>query len=385
MVRIVATLVVRRRPRHGADHATRAPPMITHRCTCCGSVVFFENVRCGACGSPLGFVPAEHRLVAFSVDAVGRWHRLGDTNGAAETSWHPCANYLREAVCNWMVPASDDEALCESCRYTEVIPALADPRNRMYWYRLEVAKRRLLVSLRALGLPVPSRRDDPVNGLAFHFVAGGAALGRVITGHASGLVTMNISEADDVTREHQRTHMGEPYRTLLGHFRHEAGHFYWPRLVGPTRWLQPFRALFGDEQAPYDDALSAHYRRGAPADWAQRHVSAYASCHPWEDWAETWAHYLHIVDAMETAAHWGAAMGIGTGDAGPATRTVFAEPGGDFAALLETRWLPLAQFVNSMNRSLGHADSYPFVLPHPVVEKLAFVDKVVRGGGCGTD
>ncbi len=368
--------------------------MITYRCTCCGSVVFFENVRCGACGSPLGFVPAEQTLAAFSVDATGRWHRLGEAHAAAETSWrglgdthsaddaswHPCANYVPEAVCNWMVPATDHESLCESCRYTEVIPALADPRNRTYWYRLEGAKRRLLVSLRSLGLSVPSRRDEPVSGLAFHFVAGGAALGRVITGHASGLVTMNISEADDVTREHQRTHMGEPYRTLLGHFRHEAGHFYWPRLVGPTHWLQAFRALFGDEQRPYDDALSAHYRWGAPADWAERHVSAYASCHPWEDWAETWAHYLHIVDAMETAAHWGAAMGIGTGDDGPARRTVFTEADGDFATRLETRWLPLAQFVNSMNRSLGHGDSYPFVLPRPVVEKLAFVDRVIRSG-----
>ena len=56
----------------------------------------------------------------------------------------------------------------------------------------------------------------------------------------------------------------------------------------------------------YAAALQAHYAKGGDVGpWAERHVSAYASAHPWEDWAETWAHYLHMMDAVDTALGFG--------------------------------------------------------------------------------
>ncbi len=102
-----------------------------------------------------------------------------------------------------------------------------------------------------------------------------------------------------------RVQMHEPYRTLLGHFRHEVGHYYWDRLIAETRWQEGYRNLFGDERASYADALDHHYKNGAPDNWQESSVSAYATMHPWEDWAETWAHYLHMMDAVDTALGFG--------------------------------------------------------------------------------
>ena len=50
----------------------------------------------------------------------------------------------------------------------------------------------------------------------------------------------------------------------------------------------------------YAAALSSHYQIGAPAGWEEDFITAYAASHPWEDWAETWAHYLQILDGLET-------------------------------------------------------------------------------------
>ena len=141
------------------------------------------------------------------------------------------------------------------------------------------------------------------DGLAFDFIA--AAATPVVTGHASGLITINLAEADDAERERQRNRMGEPYRTLLGHFRHEIAHYYWSRLIENSNRLEEFRALFGDEQQDYVGTLQNHYANGPPPDWPTHFVTAYASAHPWEDFAETWAHYLHIVDTLETASAFG--------------------------------------------------------------------------------
>ena len=221
---------------------------------------------------------------------------------AAEAGYRLCQNYTNESVCNWAVAATDDSPLCVSCRLTSVIPNLADPANRAAWYRLEVAKRRLLFTLIELGVPIPNRLDDPERGLTFEFLADGDRETPVMTGHADGLITVNIAEADDAERERRRTAMHEPYRTLLGHMRHESGHYYWDRLIAPTSEIDEFRSLFGDERADYAAALSAYYDRGAPAEWQEQFVSAYASSHPWEDWAETWAQYLHMIDTLETAA-----------------------------------------------------------------------------------
>jgi hypothetical protein len=167
--------------------------------------------------------------------------------------------------------------------------------------------------------------------------------------------------------------LGENYRTLLGHFRHEVGHFYWPPLVQLVGRLDRFRELFGDERADYQEALDRHNAEGPPPDWSARHVSAYATMHPWEDWAETFAHYLHITDAVQTAAAYGLRVLGGR-------EPLSARPGrahADVRELLED-WLPLSYALNAMSRSLGNADLYPFVLTDAVIEKLAFVDDSVR-------
>lgn len=347
--------------------------MKTFRCTQCDHPVYFENTFCAACGAALGYLPALATMAAFEPAPEGAWKILG---AGGEQTWRPCANYSKENICNWMVPADDPEALCSCCRQTEVIPSLEKSDNRLYWVRLEAAKRRLYYSLDALGLDRPGLEEDAGRGLRFRFLEAVEGEEPVLTGHDSGCITVNIAEADDAEREARRTAMGEPYRSLVGHFRHEIGHYYWDALVAGGAWLAPFRALFGDERIDYTEALEAHYKNGPRPDWTEQCISAYAASHPWEDWAETWAHYLHVIDALETADHWGLRLDGSAG--GPAG----ADPGASATAAFRQRlmygWLPLARFLNSMSRSLGHGDSYPFVLPDPVLDKLAFVDQVVR-------
>jgi len=199
-----------------------------------------------------------------------------------------------------------------------------------------------------------------------------------MTGHADGVITVNIAEADDAERERRRTVMYEPYRTLLGHMRHESGHYYWDRLIAATSEIDEFRSLFGDERADYAAALSAYYDRGAPADWQERFVSMYATAHPWEDWAETWAQYLHMVDTLETAAACGLSLRPRRRD--EPTAATIPEPlspqPAAFSALIES-WFPLTYVLNNLNRGLGHPDAYPFVLSPSAVAKLKFVDDVV--------
>jgi hypothetical protein len=170
--------------------------------------------------------------------------------------------------------------------------------------------------------------------------------------------------------------MGEPYRTLLGHFRHEIAHYYWIRLVANSLSLEQFREVFGDERRDYGGALQDYYTRGAPADWPERFVSAHAVSHPWEDFAETWAHYFHIVDTLETAN----AFGLIVKPKLPqslAAKTYFDPHDSDLDRLIGS-WLPLTFAVNSINRSMGLHDLYPFVLSPPAIAKLAFVHERVR-------
>ena len=340
-------------------------------CGRCGARVFFDNTVCERCSARLGFVPAEITLVAFDET----WQRLG-TPGPAQKL---CRNYDDFAlpVCNWMLPADSSEDLCLSCRTTAVIPTLDKPENRLAWARIEQAKRRLFHGLLTLRLPLQNKQDDAEAGLSFEFLEALTPTESVLTGHAQGKITLNIAEADDAQREQARTSLGEPYRTLLGHFRHEVGHYYWDRLVsGSRRWLGEFRQLFGNERADYGQALQRHYASPA-TDWQLRYVSVYASSHPWEDWAECFAHYLHMQDAMETAAGWGLALANALP---PPSTAVTPRPLDAKAPLppqLIEQWLPLSQFVNSMDRCLGTRDSYPFVLPTPVIAKLDFIHRLV--------
>jgi hypothetical protein len=290
---------------------------------------------------------------------------------AAFDGYRLCANYRNFGVCNWAVPAGDPDPLCRSCRLTRVIPDISLPENQYAWRKLEGAKRRLLFSLLRLGLPVTSRLEDPELGLAFDFL--------VITGHDSGVITINIAEADDAEREKRRLQLHEPYRTLLGHLRHEVGHYYWNVLMQDDGRIHAFRSLFGDERKDYAAALMGHYEQGPRPDWPKHFISAYASTHPWEDWAETWAHYLHMTDALETAAASGVTIVSPVNAQSFSAAEIIADDIRTvrFDTLIE-HWLQLANVLNNLNRSLGLPDGYPFVLSQVAMEKLRFVHRTVR-------
>jgi hypothetical protein len=344
------------------------------RCQSCGQVLHFENTRCERCRSDLGFLPG--RLVLSALERDGRaWRALAQPEGR----FRYCANAGQEA-CNWLVPARSSDALCRSCRYNRTIPDLGVPENQLPWRRWEVAKHRLVYTMMRLGLSVPDRVQDPNGGLAFDILADLPDGAPVMTGHDEGLITLALAEADDAERERRRTQMGEPYRTLLGHVRHESGHLFWNRLVRDAGRLEAFRAVFGDERADYAEALKRHHEAGPPADWNEAFVSAYATAHPWEDFAETWAHWLHMVDTLEMAASLELSVNPKADDSGLLQTEVGFDPyeAPDIATLLEA-WLPVTHAVNSLNRCMGAPDLYPFVLPAPAIAKLGFVHDLARG------
>ena len=271
----------------------------------CGRPIYFRNSLCLGCQAPLGYEPDLQQVRALTpAPQPDTWQIDGQEGENA--FFKQCENFDSPAGCNWLVPADDKEPLCRSCRLNRTIPDLNDPDNCQWWLKIENAKRRLVAQLLNLGLPVASKvSEDPEHGVMFDFLRSPKGGPRVLTGHASGLITLNVEEADDSIREKTRHQMREPYRTLLGHFRHEIGHYYWDRLVADTPWLEKFRALFGDDRQDYAAALKRNYEQGPPANWADQHISSYASVHPWEDWAETWAHYLHVVDSLDTALRFG--------------------------------------------------------------------------------
>lgn len=351
-------------------------------CACCGNLVYFENTSCTRCGATLGFVPKATDLEALEAAGDGLWRAVG-----SDRVYRMCANYAGQAVCNWMVEVDSDEPFCASCSLNRTIPDLSVPGNKELWHNLETEKRRLVFTLLRLGLPVVPRSRD-ASGLEFDFLAdvepSFSERDRVLTGHVRGLITLNIAEADPALRERMRGRMAEPYRTILGHFRHESGHYYWDRLIRDGQWLDPCRSLFGDERLYYAQALEQHYRNGPPPQWGDQFISAYASTHPWEDWAETWAHYLHIVDTLETAYQFGLSSHPRAGDSDALGVDHDFDPHNldDFSLIIE-QWLPLTFALNSLNRSMGHAHAYPFVLAPAVIEKLAFVHRVVRESHAG--
>ncbi|MDB5802383.1 MAG: hypothetical protein JWL63_3322 [Rhodocyclales bacterium] len=349
-------------------------------CDHCGQLLFFENSRCVNCGHALAYLPELQRIASLEPTDDGQWR--SPLAEAAGREYRLCQNYEDENVCNWAVPADDPHTFCESCRTTLVIPALTVAGHKEAWFQLETAKRRLFYSLMNLGLHVRSRSDDPEHGLGFQFLAADApGDAPVMTGHDDGLITINLAEADDAKREEARLALGEPYRTVLGHFRHEIGHYFWDRLVKDSADLEDFRALFGDERRDYEAALKEHYAAGVAnwqePNWQENFVSAYASSHPWEDWAETWAHYLHMADALETAR----ACGLTLAPAREDEPSLDAEkiPAAEEATVNEMvrDWVALTYVLNNLNRSLGLSDAYPFVLSPVVIEKLEFVHKLI--------
>jgi hypothetical protein len=349
-------------------------------CDHCENLVFFENVECVSCEHRLGFLPDLRFMGSLEPISDDLWR--SPAVKARGKTYRLCQNYRLHNVCNWLVPAQDPNPLCRSCRLTRVIPDLNRPGNREAWYRLEGAKRRLVYHLQGLGLPAAGRPDVPNDGLVFQFLADPDAPGAppVLTGHNEGVITINVAEADDVLREKRRVELHEPYRTHLGHFRHETGHYYWKRLIQDNDHCEGFRQLFGDERQDYEQALKAHYQQGPPPDWQERFVSAYASSHPWEDWAETWAHFLHMTDTLETANVCGLSLRPIRSDE-PALKPKSAVESGrpkDFAEMIAS-WYSLTYVLNNLNRGMGLPDGYPFVLSAPAIEKLRFVHEVVGG------
>ena len=352
----------------------------SYRCIC-ERPVFFYNSVCLGCSAQLGYEPELAQVRALEPGAKpDTWHIAGLPEPAP--LWRRCENFDSPAGCNWLVAEDDAEPLCRSCRLNNTVPDLGDDDNRLWWRVIENAKRRLVTQLLGLGLPVQSKvSEDPERGLMFDFLRSPADGPRILTGHADGLITLNVEEADDATREEIRANLHEPYRTLLGHFRHEVGHYYWDRLVMDTPWLEKFRDLFGDERQDYAAALKQNYEQGPPADWAEHFISSYASVHPWEDWAECWAHYLHVVDSLDTALGYGLKGEDVDAPVEPFSVEDLYDPEAPDAKrviLLMNSWVQMTTVLNELARSMGQHDFYPFVMTRSVLRKLHFIQMVVK-------
>jgi hypothetical protein len=347
----------------------------TFGCDVCGGPVFTENTSCVTCSSALGYSSTVGRVLALS-GAGGNHVVLPDA-----TVERRCANRVI-AACPWLAPEGSWGGLCLSCRLTRTRPADTDGAGLAAFALAEAAKRQLVIQLLDLRLPVEPRQEFPDRGLAFDLLS--SAQAPVTTGHADGVITLDLAESDDAHREQMRVQMAEPYRTLLGHLRHEVGHYYWSRLVDGTPWLDRVRTLFGDDTEDYAEAVQRHYAVGPPDGWQESHVSAYATTHPWEDWAETFAHDLHIRDTVQTAAEYGVSVRGPREGRGPnlASRPTDGEAGLD---LLIGTWLPLSYALNALNRSMGRDDLYPFVLTGPALAKLRVVHDIVDAAGAPVD
>jgi hypothetical protein len=339
----------------------------------CGNLLFFESTRCLGCGHLVGYDPESERMTILK---PGGWMKR-------------CDNGIRYEVCNWVVPAHSGASLCPSCRLNQTIPDLSNPRNLLLWGKTESAKRRLIVTLLRLGLSLPSKVESPANGLAFDIVSN-IADPKVTIGHLNGVITVNLEEADDTYRQINRQQLGENARTLLGHFRHESGHYVWQRWLGPLNWADPqrqaFHECFGDELLDYAAALQAYYQSGGVVKNADHYISAYAASHPWEDWSETWAHYLQIWEGLETCE------GLGL----EADRLALPDPKfppecGRLPEMLRndtaenerflkwlSRWVSVSTFLNETSASLGQPAPYPFIISVPVARKLRLVHHYVN-------
>src|SRR5688572_3902675 len=334
------------------------PDMKLFACDNCQQTLYFENTSCMNCGATVAYRPETAQLATL---------KPGDRQ---------CRNALEYEACNWLVTDDGDATYCKSCALSSVIPDLSDPASQQAWRRIEAAKRWLLYTLIALQLPVESRATRPDTGLTFKFLKA-TEDEPVMTGHDEGVITLNIDEADFAFRENMREKMGEGYRTVLGHLRHEVGHYYWDRLLrDDSQRLASFRERFGDERSSYEEALERHYEYGPPANWGESFISAYASMHPWEDWSETWAHYLHMTDTLETARSHGLTLRAPAADKSGERVSTDRLDFDDFDRL-SSGWTTLTLALNSLNRSMGMKDAYPFVLSPPVLAKLRFVHELI--------
>ena len=344
--------------------------MKTFTCDNCKQLLYFENSTCLNCNHTVGFDAMQFDLL--TLDKNGNdYLPINQINTVVRF----CTNIVH-GTCNWLIHVDQSSPFCSACSLNRTIPALNSMGNQQKWKQIEIAKHRLVYSLLRLGLPVNAKRNvGDIDGIAFDFMADVSFMEKIMTGHDNGVITLNIEEADEGELTRHKLDLGERYRTLLGHFRHEIGHYYWEVLIKNSSNLQKFRQLFGDEQKDYSAALERYYQTDTPANWNDYFISPYATSHPWEDWAESWAHYMHMMDTLETAWSFGVEIqrsGIATSVA----EDPYSTP--DFSQVVN-RWFPLTFAVNSLNRSMGHADFYPFIIAPPVVEKLQFIHDVCRG------
>ncbi len=342
--------------------------MIRFYCQC-GTEIFFENSHCAVCGKVLGFDPKRQNLLALQAHEDNIWFSV-----TTSRRYRLCS--LRQDLgCNWLIPVQQSDSQCLSCHLTRTIPTLTLQRNHTRWQSLEQTKRRALYTILRLGLAFNSSTNSsscsvttPLPPLIFDFLEdqqsnSEVGLDFVYSGHSNGVITINAAEADDSFRAANRELMNEIYRTLLGHFRHELGHYYGLLLKNDDRTFNEYQQLFGDENQDYKAALEHYYAEGARDDWRESFISAYASAHPQEDWAETWAHYLHISDTLETAQ---------------AYQVMSCNPVG-FAFERElSEWANLSVILNALNRSMGVDDAYPFVITPIIGQKLNFIDRLVK-------
>lgn len=330
----------------------------------CGQEIFFENTHCGVCGSQLGFIPELQQLSSLQEDD-NAWLM---TDLFPLQRYRSCEHRDHELACNWLIPADSPNTQCISCALTRTIPMLTQPDNWRRWRTLEAAKRRMIYGLLRLNLPINAFYQGYEHGLVFDFLEDqrtnpDLALEHVLSGHSQGVITLNAAEADGSFREATREAMNESYRTLLGHFRHEIGHYYWDTLIKGSENYPVFCDVFSFTEQDYQSSLTAYYNDGPAADWSEFYLSAYASAHPLEDWAETWAHYLMMSDTMETAVAYGLIDHF--------------DYASDFDVLM-TDWLSLVVKMNALNRSVGNTDAYPFVVSASVRKKLKFIHQLLN-------
>jgi hypothetical protein len=332
----------------------------------CEGLLFLESMTCQTCGTAVAFHAAGRRMVEVTSNDLELDGRL----------WHPCAN--RDWRCNWLAADGSGSGRCFACRLVRNRPPSDDTISLEKVAATMPDLRRLLVQLQMLRMPVDPFFEHE-GGLGFDLLSSRSANQKVVIGHANGIITIDVVESLDAVREQLRISLREPYRTMLGHLRHEAGHYYQWILVEQTGWIEECRQLFGDERASYTDAIARHYRTGAPDGWQESFISEYATMHPWEDFAECFAHYLHITDTLNTAASAGVEL-----DAGRQTVPVLTEPvaprpayGPDDIDALFRDWRWLSLFFNRVNRAMGANDLYPFRISEPVVAKLRFVHRVL--------
>ncbi|MCL5043624.1 MAG: putative zinc-binding peptidase [Gammaproteobacteria bacterium] len=347
----------------------------------CGQAIFFHNTRCLACGSELGYHPQLGLLLNLQPQQDDQHWLIQPPPDSAQQPVKRCSNLHGPLQCNWLVSDPQHGDLCQACALNLLIPNLDQPGSPELWRATEEAKRRLVAQLIMLGLPVLNREQDPQRGLGFKLMRQQPGDEPVMTGHMNGVITINVAEADPAYREQVRQNMAEHYRTLLGHFRHESGHYYWDRLVRDSDWLAPCRELFGDERRDYQQALSNHYQYGPALDWQNNFISHYAASHPWEDWAETWAHYLHMTDTLNVALDFGIQvdrleLALTPFTAVDLNCTADNAEAERFLAFVN-RWVMLSSVLNVLARTMGQADIYPFVLNPGSLRKMYFVHRVI--------